>query len=177
MRLLLVFHQLWDFNSSGSNQDSDCSQFTLSGWRLEVVRPLIIAPCAPAMQQSHELKNERSGGVWEKGFRERGEGDSKEDRGSGKWRGKKENMLRSLQNVCWNNGQQSTLWQTGLQEGFCPSDGHFVPLWKALTLRVFAEYILHGTIYQHKTATKQAWRDNISSYHWKLSFKSHHNLV
>lgn len=41
---------------------------------------------------------------------------------------------------------------------FCQSDGYFVPLWKALTLRVFAEYILslHGTIYQHKTATKQA---------------------
>lgn len=55
--------QLYGFNFSGSNHETlDCSQFTLSGWHLEVVRP-IITPCAPAMQQYYELKNERSGGA------------------------------------------------------------------------------------------------------------------
>lgn len=57
---------------SGSNQDLDCSQFSLSGWCLEEevvvaaaeddVRPLIITPRAPAMQQLYQPKT--SGDAW-----------------------------------------------------------------------------------------------------------------
>lgn len=107
-------------------------------------------------------------------FRKRGEGMEKRTEGEGgqvNERGKKENILRllSLQKVCWNNGQQRTVWRNKVTiqvyEGVLLTWCKFVLLWKMLTLRAFVkggpcttDYIpaLHGTICQHKTATKQA---------------------
>lgn len=168
-----VLYQLYGFNFSGSNQDLDCSQFTLSGWRLEVVHPLF-TPCAPATQQCYELKNEKSGGVWEKGLGSEGREWQRGRRGRGgqvNERGKKENILRllSLQKVFWNNGQQRTVWRNKVTiqvyEGVLLTWCKFFLLWKMLTFRAFVkggpfttDYIpaLHGTICQHKIATKQA---------------------
>lgn len=48
--------------STWVSQDKTCSQFTLSGRRLEEDRPLSPS-CAPAMQQCYKLKNERHGDV------------------------------------------------------------------------------------------------------------------
>lgn len=87
-----IFYQLCGFNLSGSNQDLDCSQFTLAGWRLEEVHPLF-TPCTPAMQQSYELKNEKSGGVWEEGTAER-TGDQVDEEGRKK--------------TCWDHGHYKT---------------------------------------------------------------------
>lgn len=54
--------QLYGFDFSGSDRETlNCSRCALSGW-LEEFRP-VSAPCAPAMQQCYELKDERSGGV------------------------------------------------------------------------------------------------------------------
>lgn len=76
-----MFYELYGFNSSGLNQDFECSQFTLSGRHLEEVRPLIPL-CAPAMQQRCKLKDEKSGSVWEEGVGSEGRG-GEQRRGQG----------------------------------------------------------------------------------------------
>lgn len=141
-----VFLHLYGFNFSGSNHET---------LRLLTIHPLRLASGGGSLRvllQCSSATSWRMRGlvVRDRRVEEVREGSSREDRGSGKWMGRREHMLRSLsiQNICSEN-EQRIAWiknNLGLQEHFvnlmanctvCRTLGGSVPFITDCTLAVY----------------------------------------
>lgn len=88
----LVFNQLHGCRVGRSNQDLLTASLSPAAFWRRCTH--FLTPCAPAMQQSYELKNERRGGAWERGREGWGGGQRR-----GWMKGERKDKLKSLSKI------------------------------------------------------------------------------